>query len=409
MTLIQKWSWEKGIILYATHGDAWSHIDSFLTLGYWWRLWIVQELLFAPDIMMQYGDQTIPWGLLQNMLVKFQKSGSLKENWLVGNMLRGPPARLCYQRLDRDDTGPKPQLLLPLVLKYKNSGCQDTRDKTYGLWSMSCPCCQEGVPVDYHLSPAQICKKLISHHFTHHPSELESMTPTALVREIIAILGVEPPLDVLPHDFVSLGRRKIYGDEESIRLSCYVRGPILYTCQPARVGGYLSAPIPPALNVAVRATMLTFAQQDVNASPSYTKPGPSQYLSDRLFNIYDRKFNMILNFVMARRFWEGFLSRITVHKPHNIGTNSHVFFTADGQMGLATEEFQVGDTVYEFDRKKAEAVVIRAVGERFKAVGLSHAVIGTWRPTWQKRMTLSMSADTLINLSHQPVVDYQLY
>lgn len=102
MALIQKWSWKKAIISHVTHGDAWSYIDSFLTLGYWWRLWIVQELLFAPDIIMQYGDQTIPWGLLQNMLIQFQKSGSLKENWLVGNMLRGPPARICYQRLDRD-------------------------------------------------------------------------------------------------------------------------------------------------------------------------------------------------------------------------------------------------------------------------------------------------------------------
>jgi hypothetical protein len=84
-----------------------------------------------------------------------------------------------------------------------------------------------------------------------------------------------------------------------------------------------------------------------------------------------------------------------------------VFFTGDGQIGLAAEEAKVGDIVCELDGRKADSIILRktaATCKRFLVVGTSRKVLGASGPTPEgalQRITVSVDAATLQALSER--------
>jgi hypothetical protein len=129
-------------------------LDIFGGLSFWSRVWIVQEVILAKDVLVSWGNEFLPWYKIKN--VGFSRSGrfpvrleSLEhasqftneydEDWVRLLMekgrkemfLRGPERPVC------DTRSLKPASLYALVVQFAGHGCSDPRDKVIGLLGLA--------------------------------------------------------------------------------------------------------------------------------------------------------------------------------------------------------------------------------------------------------------------------------
>jgi len=73
--------------------------------------------------------------------------------------------------LDRgsSSTGSEPRAIIYLSSQYGSAGCEDRRDKIFGLLGVSSLCCREAVHVDYSSSFEDITQKALIHHISSPP------------------------------------------------------------------------------------------------------------------------------------------------------------------------------------------------------------------------------------------------
>lgn len=121
-------------------------IKSLCNREYWTRLWIIQEILLATDILISCGDESLSWSALSSFFALLTKhfSSSLETTELSHEMDRivnaiddSIPARLLRdlsnvrhlktwgQKLNR--------ILFGLCVEYGEARCEDRRDKVFGL------------------------------------------------------------------------------------------------------------------------------------------------------------------------------------------------------------------------------------------------------------------------------------
>jgi hypothetical protein len=134
---------------------------------YWSRLWIVQEIFLSSDVVIQCGYHQAPFAALSHVLNNPKKFVHASYQFSI---TRSPPFRLNQQRNVR--IGGNIELSLPvlaeLVLRFKGSKCEDSRDKVFSLLSMARDCCRNAVPANYSASLQEICNTLIVHHIVWH-------------------------------------------------------------------------------------------------------------------------------------------------------------------------------------------------------------------------------------------------
>jgi Heterokaryon incompatibility protein (HET) len=414
--------------------EAWSLVDNFCNQTYWKRLWIIQEVISASFIIIQYGDRYCTWDLLENMLDQFQDgdfrqylANSSQRGYLsrVDSILDTVPARLCQQRLEQGAARYN-HSLLDLILRYHDAKCHDLRDKVFGLHSLVKKCCRQEVPVDYSKSPLQICQNVLQHHLVCHSPDaseeaLRIMDITRRLSKTVIAESAEVRETFIP-DITTNKSSFVYSSKtidfrpDLIHLACYLRGTILYADRPAqiskslRVHKKLSAfPMPVTLNQAIRASMRSYLKDAKRYLPTTTKPDNDD--SDgpfaRLGTLCSQISNAIVPSLRKQSTWKKWLRSLKLeedlwaHYPF-------VFFTGDGHIGLAAEAVQIGDIVCEFDGRKADCIILRkasyTVGNRFLIVGTSHKVLGASGPTPKgslQRVTISMDLATLQSLSER--------
>ncbi|KAN0103374.1 hypothetical protein V8E51_011687 [Hyaloscypha variabilis] len=171
--------------------------NALFSLEYWNRLWIVQEVTLAREVIIQCGTETIEWDYLDSLVTYMDSIGPwddqsvpptkpkpspkpLDLTWIRANLL-SPPAHLVRLRRstetmianDFDDPG---HCLLNLCCVRGQAYCVDPRDKIFGLHALAQKCCADAVPVDYSLSLFQVSTKVLSHHaFSHsNPGKIVS-------------------------------------------------------------------------------------------------------------------------------------------------------------------------------------------------------------------------------------------
>jgi hypothetical protein len=195
-----------------------SAIEMMFSREYWHRLWIVQEIILAEDIILQCGEDLICWenvGLFFRLIRKRFKPGPgttdlrVQEVWygerprtsslddkgwakrfeachatsdldyereaILHSIQKSVPARLFRHREDRDRKFrnlESPHSLVELCTEYGKSLCQDSRDKIFGIRSFAAGCCREAIRVDYSLTFFQIRGALVQHHFRQHQSPI---------------------------------------------------------------------------------------------------------------------------------------------------------------------------------------------------------------------------------------------
>jgi Heterokaryon incompatibility protein (HET) len=156
------------------HRSKWAALNSLCMRSYWSRLWIIQEVLLASDLLVQCGPLSIQWEELSNVF------HYLREN-STGFCSPGPklsivssiPFRLEIWRKEHriavfTDTDHHLVPLHHLVELFEDSLCFDIRDKIFGLRSLSLSCCKDFVRPDYSMAYEEVIRTLSVHHDTMH-------------------------------------------------------------------------------------------------------------------------------------------------------------------------------------------------------------------------------------------------
>ena len=152
---------------------------TFCTRTYWQRLWIVQEILLAEDIIIQCGKAWSEWSHFRNAFALLHRvamaSGPTGEPaTTVRAISKTIPSKLCEEWLifggKRLGTNELPRSWVETMRHYGGCRCQDIRDRMLALRALAPACCQEAVRADYTLSVAALCAALLSHQLSHHSS-----------------------------------------------------------------------------------------------------------------------------------------------------------------------------------------------------------------------------------------------
>lgn len=182
-------------------GQDFETMRPFWTRDYWNRLWIIQELVLARDILLQCGDSHVEWSKMASFfehIEEYARRGPCSTTKAMATEIRKTmPARYYRQWRDRRQGQLEDSNLHDLCLRYSEAKCEDPRDKIYGLLSFAAKCCKEAVPVDYTLSRYEVCGLVLRHHATVHTydegvaslleppgiPELSGRTTTLIIRE----------------------------------------------------------------------------------------------------------------------------------------------------------------------------------------------------------------------------------
>jgi hypothetical protein len=130
--------------------SEWKELYELLHLRYWQRLWIVQEILLAKDILLAQGFETCPWGCLTAFFVLQEIYGRqvIGSSWV--NQERKGFARSLGEHRELREKYPGSSLrLYDLLSAFEKSSCQDPRDKIFGFVGLLRPSAREAIIIDY--------------------------------------------------------------------------------------------------------------------------------------------------------------------------------------------------------------------------------------------------------------------
>jgi len=160
----------------------------FLDTSYWNRLWIIQEVVLAKDIVLYLGEASATWEDFYRCCAEIDG----KVNRLSQTSSR-IPFQLNRQR-DRNTIYKVP--LFDLVLIFGKSLCTDIRDRIFGLHSLAPQCCSDSTPVEYAVPVSRKCEELAHHYLFKHYSnqkaclDTDSSVLTGICRSIQDVIGI---------------------------------------------------------------------------------------------------------------------------------------------------------------------------------------------------------------------------
>ncbi len=121
---------------------------------YWWRIWVIQEVVVAENVTIYCGDNSLPWAIFERVGdILAQVKDDLSKMMYhdpdsVFKLLSSGPRSMKLFRVQRptlstDDQAP----LLELLRSHKSKYSSDPRDKVYGLVGVSDA--RDGFKIDY--------------------------------------------------------------------------------------------------------------------------------------------------------------------------------------------------------------------------------------------------------------------
>lgn len=130
-------------------------LDLICAKQYWNRLWIIQEVLLASNILICLGNSSCGWHELSAAMTDTHHAPTLA-------------SRAARLRDDRRIGWQSSSPLVDLCCKYGQSKCQDQRDKIFGLHALANPCCRSASPVDYTVDCTSLFESVLVHHIQAH-------------------------------------------------------------------------------------------------------------------------------------------------------------------------------------------------------------------------------------------------
>ncbi|RAK90771.1 hypothetical protein BO79DRAFT_236490 [Aspergillus costaricaensis CBS 115574] len=152
-------------------------LDTIYQRSYWTRLWIIQELFLARNIILFCGSKSTAWSVFRRLprwnKREFALGGFTGVNMILDSTPAGRHARDILDELDKSDQGRSTFTkigLVDLILKFGLAQCSDVRDRVYGLLGLASASsasskAEEGrgleVIVDYSESPMCLFVRLL--------------------------------------------------------------------------------------------------------------------------------------------------------------------------------------------------------------------------------------------------------
>ena len=128
----------------------------FFLNSYWFRLWVVQEVLLARNVILCWGTEVSDWRTFTKWIGKY---GS--KPWFSFMERKGPVHELVRLRAKMEEGLEKGRLVwfkLPFLVRYfLPSRCNDRRDKVFGLLSLT----NSFMEVDYGLSDVEVFRGVL--------------------------------------------------------------------------------------------------------------------------------------------------------------------------------------------------------------------------------------------------------
>ena len=161
------------------YGTVWSCLRSLCEQPYWLRLWIVQEVIKSPKLLLMWGDEQIPWDVLGAAFhtielnkLYIRTSEARFAPWDV--IANSTPYKVWLQR-----DGPHPQRsLLELMDTYRDSDCSVPHDKAYALTGISTD--SDQLQVDYDKSLPDLYVDLMELDKNNQPLKFSRLILSAL-------------------------------------------------------------------------------------------------------------------------------------------------------------------------------------------------------------------------------------
>jgi hypothetical protein len=131
-----------------------TNLNAFFALcerGYWSRLWVVQEIVLARELMVRCGPDEATWTAFSRALQGYEYYDRIKSSL---------PYLFDRQRNDRYYEC----RLLNLLEACQTSKCADPRDKVYGLLGLANDCGEDELVVDYSKTVYEVYRDVIAFH-----------------------------------------------------------------------------------------------------------------------------------------------------------------------------------------------------------------------------------------------------
>ncbi|PMD67661.1 HET-domain-containing protein, partial [Hyaloscypha bicolor E] len=129
-----------------------TNLNAFFALcerGYWSRLWVVQEIVLAKELMVSCGPNVATWTAFSRALQGYEHYDRIKSSL---------PYLFDRQRSDRYYEC----RLINLLEACQASECADPRDKVYGLLGLANDCGEDELVVDYSKTVYEVYRDVIA-------------------------------------------------------------------------------------------------------------------------------------------------------------------------------------------------------------------------------------------------------
>jgi hypothetical protein len=185
---------------YPDHYTKWKALESLCSRGYWSRLWIVQELVLASDLLVQHGCSTVLWQTFDRVLEEIRTHNKPAYDTSMGSIRESIPYKIAGRRRQRLESLTTDELdqnstLVELLTQFSFLSCHDIRDRVFGLRSLAPVCCKQAVPADYSMGVVSVCVKLLWHHLNEHRSDRPystwSITESVLRALTLRVFGMD--------------------------------------------------------------------------------------------------------------------------------------------------------------------------------------------------------------------------
>ena len=179
----------------------------FYNHPYWKRLWIVQEIMYSRQLIIMCGLHGILWedftDYYRSMTARFGQEGGRwsvyrYEIWSLveekAAYLEEPPENPRIPtgerlRLESDERRPfePTESLRTVINTFGDRGCDDVRDKIFGLQSLVAP--KERIAVDYGLSPQELFSLVMGR--LHEDTGIErQLAKGSFARSLMSLLNL---------------------------------------------------------------------------------------------------------------------------------------------------------------------------------------------------------------------------
>jgi len=148
---------------------TWRAISRLLYRTYWSRIWIVQELILAQEIILHCGEDEMNWCCFEFFLVELEPARLLVDKainpraqvpgYIMDALIKDSPA----ERLSRRRKLGQSHTLLSLMQDCIDFQASDPRDKIFALLGLASDAKQK-IEVDYNKSLEEV-KEMVAVHF----------------------------------------------------------------------------------------------------------------------------------------------------------------------------------------------------------------------------------------------------